>query len=119
MGYLLKERVVDVREFLDAVHRVARGGTALDREVVAQLVRGRERSDDGGAPARLSEREREVLALMAEGLSNSAIAARLVVSASAVEKHVSGIFTKLELGASTDHHRRVLAVLAWLSRPPA
>jgi DNA-binding NarL/FixJ family response regulator len=116
MGYLLKERVVDVREFLEAVERVAKGGTALDREVVAQLVRGRDRSDEPGGLAELSAREREVLGLMAEGLSNTAIAARLVVTPSAVEKHVSSIFAKLDLAATSDHHRRVLAVLAWLSR---
>lgn len=116
MGYLLKERVVDVREFLDAIHRVARGGTALDREVVAQLVRGRDRSDEPGGLAELSARERDVLALMAEGLSNTAIAGRLSVSASAVEKHVSSIFGKLDLASTPDHHRRVLAVVAWLSR---
>jgi DNA-binding NarL/FixJ family response regulator len=112
IGYLLKERVSEVRTFLDAVRRVAAGGTALDREVVAQLVRGR--GEDG--LGRLTTREREVLAHMAEGRSNAAIARALVVSESAVEKHVSGIFTKLELPATEDDHRRVLAVLAWLAQ---
>lgn len=110
VGYLLKERVSEVRTFVDAVRRVAAGGTALDREVVAQLVRGR-RED---AVAALSPREREVLGLMAEGRTNAAIARALTVTQSAVEKHVSQIFTKLGLAAGEDDHRRVLAVLTWL-----
>jgi DNA-binding NarL/FixJ family response regulator len=108
VGYLLKERVGDVRDFLDAVHRVAAGGTALDPEVVRQLVARR------GPLGELTPREREVLALMAEGRSNAAIAAELVVTESAVEKHVSRIFEKLELSPSDSDHRRVLAVLAFL-----
>ena len=116
MGYLLKERVVDVQVFLDAVRRVAAGGTALDREVVAQLFRGRERPGPDDPLQALSSREREVLELMAEGRSNAAIARHLVVTPSAVEKHVSSIFGKLDLGSSGDDHRRVLAVLAWLQR---
>jgi DNA-binding NarL/FixJ family response regulator len=115
VGYLLKERVGEVREFLDAIQRVAAGGTALDREVVAQLVRGRGRGEgDGGRLGSLTAREREVLAMMAEGRTNAAIARALVVTPSAVEKHVTSIFVKLELPASGDAHRRVLAVLAWL-----
>ena len=110
IGYLLKERVADVGEFLAAVRRVGEGGAALDPEVVAQLL-GRRR-DDPLAP--LTPREREVLALMAEGRSNAAIAERLVVTDGAVEKHVSGIFAKLGLPTTTADHRRVLAVLAWL-----
>ena len=110
-GYLLKDRVADVREFVDAVQRVAGGGTALDAEVIGQLLVHR------AAPlAALTPREVEVLSLMAEGLSNSAIAARLVVSGGAVEKHISRIFTKLGLEEHPDDHRRVRAVLHWLDR---
>jgi DNA-binding NarL/FixJ family response regulator len=112
VGYLLKDRVADVREFVDAVVRVARGGTALDPEVVAQLL-GRSRKQD--ALAGLTPREREVLGLMAEGRTNSAIAAQLVVSHGAVEKHVSNIFMKLGLSPSDGDHRRVLAVLRYLN----
>ena len=111
IGYLLKERVGDVRGFLDAIERVAAGGTALDREVVAELVRER---DGGGILAELTPREREVLELMAEGRTNAAIARAMVVKPGAVEKHVSSIFSKLDLPASDDDHRRVLAVLAFL-----
>ncbi|EST30510.1 LuxR family transcriptional regulator [Streptomycetaceae bacterium MP113-05] len=111
VGYLLKDRVADVREFVDAVVRVARGGTALDPEVVAQLL-GRSRKQD--ALAGLTPREREVLGLMAEGRTNSAVAAQLVVSHGAVEKHVSNIFMKLGLSQSDGDHRRVLAVLRYL-----
>ena len=113
VGYLLKERVGDVPAFLDAVERVGTGGTALDREVVAELVQAR----DGGAddPLRaLSPRERDVLELMAEGRTNVAIARAMVVTPGAVEKHVSNIFTKLDLPMTTDDHRRVLAVLTFL-----
>ncbi|MEZ5123618.1 MAG: response regulator transcription factor [Solirubrobacterales bacterium] len=114
IGYLLKERVGDVRGFLDAVRRVADGGTALDREVVAELVRSRdERAGDGTLDA-LSPREREVLALMAEGRTNAAIARAMVVTNGAVEKHVTSIFAKLDLPATDDDHRRVLAVLTFL-----
>jgi DNA-binding NarL/FixJ family response regulator len=113
VGYLLKERVGDVRGFLDAAKRVAAGGTALDREVVAELVRDRGGSDEGPLAA-LSPREREVLELMAEGRSNAAIAAALVVTPGAVEKHISNLFSKLDLPASDDDHRRVLAVLTFL-----
>jgi DNA-binding NarL/FixJ family response regulator len=112
IGYLLKERVGDVRAFIDALHRVADGGTVLDRQVVAELLAPR----GGGAQpiATLTAREREVLALMAEGRSNAAIADSLVVTAGAVEKHITNIFAKLELPACDDDHRRVLAVLAYL-----
>lgn len=110
VGYLLKERVAEVRVFLDAIARVAEGGTALDRDVVTQLVRG----DTDGPLAALSPREHEVLALMAEGRSNAAIARQLMVSPSAVEKHVTSIFGKLDLPATGDEHRRVLAVLTYL-----
>ncbi|MCK9248968.1 MAG: response regulator transcription factor [Solirubrobacteraceae bacterium] len=113
VGYLLKERVSDVRGFVDAVRRVADGGTALDREVVAELVRGRESDSDDALDA-LTPREREVLGLMAEGRTNAAIAAALVVGGGAVEKHVSNIFGKLDLPATGDDHRRVLAVLRYL-----
>ena len=115
VGYLLKERVGEVRAFVEAIERVAGGGTALDREVVAELMRTR--SDEGGGAGglgSLTPREREVLALMAEGRTNNAIARELVVTSGAVEKHVSSIFGKLDLPASTDDHRRVLAVLAFL-----
>ena len=115
IGYLLKERVGEVRAFVEAIERVAGGGTALDREVVAELMR---RNGDEGAAAgalgSLTPREREVLALMAEGRTNNAIAREMVVTAGAVEKHVSSIFGKLDLPASNDDHRRVLAVLAFL-----
>jgi DNA-binding NarL/FixJ family response regulator len=115
VGYLLKERVGEVRAFIDAVQRVAAGGTALDREVVAELMRARTASGaDDGALASLTPREREVLELMAEGRSNAAVARALVVSGGAVEKHVRNIFAKLDLPASDDDHRRVLAVLAFL-----
>jgi DNA-binding NarL/FixJ family response regulator len=115
VGYLLKERVGEVRAFIDAVQRVAAGGTALDREVVAELMRARTASGlDDGAIALLTPREREVLELMAEGRSNAAVARALVVSGGAVEKHVRNIFAKLDLPASDDDHRRVLAVLAFL-----
>ncbi len=113
VGYLLKERVGDIPAFLDAVRRVAAGGTALDREVVAELV-GERRAVDEGPLDSLSPREREVLSLMAEGRTNNAIAEALVVTPGAVEKHVSNIFGKLNLPAAADDHRRVLAVLAYL-----
>ena len=112
IGYLLKERVGDVRAFLDALHRVAAGGTVLDREVVTQLLAPREGPTD--ALASLTARERGVLELMAEGRSNTAIAESLVVTPGAVEKHITNIFAKLGLPACEDDHRRVLAVLAYL-----
>jgi DNA-binding NarL/FixJ family response regulator len=112
VGYLLKDRVADVKEFADAVRRVGEGGSALDPAVVSRLV-GRRRSDD--PLAALTPREREVLELMAEGRSNQAIAERLVVTPRAVEKHVTSIFSKLKLSATSEDHRRVLAVLAFLS----
>jgi DNA-binding NarL/FixJ family response regulator/class 3 adenylate cyclase len=111
VGYLLKDRVADLDEFAAAVRRVAEGGSALDPAVVSELV-GRHRRDD--PLAELSPREREVLELMAEGRSNQAIAERLFVTLRAVEKHVTSIFVKLRLPASTEDHRRVLAVLAML-----
>jgi DNA-binding NarL/FixJ family response regulator len=114
VGYLLKERVGDVRGFLDAIERVAAGGTALDREVVAELMRDRDRSGSGRGLDELTPREREVLELMAEGRTNAAIARALVVQPGAIEKHISSIFSKLGLAASDDDHRRVLAVLAYL-----
>jgi DNA-binding NarL/FixJ family response regulator len=115
VGYLLKERVGEVRAFIDAVERVAAGGTALDREVVSELMRARTAQGlDDGALGSLTPREREVLELMAEGRSNAAVARALVVSGGAVEKHVRNIFSKLDLPASNDDHRRVLAVLAFL-----
>jgi len=114
IGYLLKERVGDIPAFVDAARRVAAGGTALDREVVSELVRTRAAEADDGALAALTPREREVLELMAEGRTNAAIARSLVVTQGAVEKHISNIFGKLDLPASDDDHRRVLAVLAFL-----
>ena len=111
VGYLLKDRVADVDRFLDAVRRVAGGGSALDPEVVAQLLGRRRRDDPLDA---LTPREREVLELMAEGRSNVAIADTLVVTERAVEKHVTSIFHKLELTPTAGDHRRVLAVLAFL-----
>ncbi|MFN6120618.1 MAG: response regulator [Actinomycetes bacterium] len=111
VGYLLKERGAAVRDFVDAAQRVAAGGTALDPEVVAQLlVRSRRREPLDA----LTPREREVLSLMAQGRSNAAIAAALTVSDGAVEKHISSIFAKLDLAPSESEHRRVLAVLAFL-----
>lgn len=110
VGYLLKDRVSDVAEFADGVRRVAAGGTVLDPEVVATvLARRREEPLD-----RLTAREREVLALMAEGRSNGAIAQRMSVTEKAVAKHINAIFTKLDLPVDEDDHRRVRAVLAWL-----
>jgi DNA-binding NarL/FixJ family response regulator len=110
-GYLLKDRVADVDGFVDAVRRVGHGGSALDPEVVAILL-GRRRRDD---PLKeLTQREREVLALMAEGRSNQAIAEKLVVTERAVEKHVTSIFSKLDLAPAPEDHRRVLAVLTFL-----
>ena len=111
VGYLLKDRVADVGEFVEALSRVAAGGTALDPEVVSQLLAASRRGDALGD---LTHRERDVLALMAEGRSNGAIAAVLVVSERAVEKHVSNIFSKLGLAPSDADHRRVLAVLRYL-----
>jgi DNA-binding NarL/FixJ family response regulator len=111
VGYLLKDRVSDVREFADAVRRVGDGGSALDPTIVSQLV-GRRRGDD--PLSQLTAREREVLSLMAEGRSNQGIAERLVVTERAVEKHVTSIFGKLRLPAAPADHRRVLAVLAYL-----
>jgi DNA-binding NarL/FixJ family response regulator len=111
VGYLLKDRVADLTDFAAAVRRVAEGGSALDPEIVARLV-GRRRRDN--PIDTLTPREREVLALMAEGLSNAAIASRLVVTDRAVEKHVTSIFSKLRLSSDGEAHRRVLAVLAFL-----
>ena len=111
VGYLLKDRVAEVDRFIDAVRRVAAGGSALDPEVVSQLL-GRRRRED--PLAELTPREREVLELMAEGRTNQAIADQLVVSERAVEKHVTSIFAKLGLTTSPHDHRRVLAVLAFL-----
>ncbi len=109
-GYLLKDRVLDVREFVQTCERVAAGGSALDPKVVAALIASREASP----LAHLSEREAQVLALMAEGLSNTAIAERLVLSARTVEAHVGHLLAKLDLPDSQETNRRVLAVLAWL-----
>jgi DNA-binding NarL/FixJ family response regulator len=111
IGYLLKDRVADVSDFVEALVRVASGGTALDPEVVTQLMGASRRT---GSLSTLSPREREVLSLMAEGRSNAAIAATLVISEGAVEKHVANIFSKLDLPASPADHRRVLAVLRYL-----
>jgi DNA-binding NarL/FixJ family response regulator len=110
-GYLLKDRVLDVEDFLDAAERVANGGSALDPKVVASLVAP---ASGDGRLAELSEREREVLELMAEGLTNTAIAKRLVLSERTVEAHVRHVLIKLEIPQSEDGHRRVLAVLAHL-----
>jgi DNA-binding NarL/FixJ family response regulator len=111
VGYLLKDRVADLDRFVDAVRRVGEGGSALDPEVVSRLL-GRRRQAD--PLAEISPREREVLQLMAEGRSNHAIATELVVTERAVEKHVTSIFTKLNLPPTADDHRRVLAVLTYL-----
>jgi DNA-binding NarL/FixJ family response regulator len=111
VGYLLKDRVADVERFIDSVRRVADGGSALDPEVVSQLVGRARRNDPLDA---LTPREREVLELMAEGRSNNAIAEQMVVTERAVEKHVTSIFGKLDLAPAPEDHRRVLAVLAFL-----
>jgi DNA-binding NarL/FixJ family response regulator len=108
-GYLLKDRVLDVAEFLEAAERVARGGSALDPKVVASLVGG-----EADALGMLTEREREVLSLMAEGLTNQAIARRLVLTERTVEGHVRSVLMKLDLPVSDDAHRRVLAVITYL-----
>ncbi len=112
IGYLLKERIGDVRAFLDALRRVAAGGTVIDRLIVTELLAPRAGPMD--PLSRLTAREREVLELMAEGRSNTAIAESLVVTPGAVEKHITNIFVKLDLPACEDDHRRVLAVLAYL-----
>jgi DNA-binding NarL/FixJ family response regulator len=111
VGYLLKDRVADVGDFMDALTRIAAGGTVLDPEVVTQLLGASRRTDSVDA---LTARERQVLRLMAEGRANAAIATSLHLSPGAVEKHVTSIFGKLGLAPSTDDHRRVLAVLRWL-----
>jgi DNA-binding NarL/FixJ family response regulator len=115
VGYLLKERVANVAEFTDALERVAAGGTALDPEVITQLAGAGRRTEELQA---LTDRERNVLTLMAEGRSNAAIAQQLHVSASTVEKHVAAIFGKLDLPVSEDHNRRVLAVIRMLHQDP-
>jgi DNA-binding NarL/FixJ family response regulator len=112
VGYLLKDRVMDVGQFIDAVRRVAAGGTVMDPEVVSQLLAKRARDVPLG---RLTPREREVLAFMAEGRSNAAVATGLVVSEKAVSKHIGNIFMKLDLPPSDDDNRRVLAVLTYLN----
>jgi DNA-binding NarL/FixJ family response regulator len=112
VGYLLKDRVANVGQFLDAVRRVAAGGTAMDPEVIAQLLTRQARNEPLG---RLTAREREVLGLMAEGRSNAAIAGRLFITEKAVGKHTNSIFSKLGLPPSEDDNRRVLAVLAYLN----
>ncbi|WP_030417713.1 response regulator transcription factor [Streptomyces sp. SCSIO 75703] len=116
IGYLLKERVGRVEQFLDALHRVVEGGTAIDPEVVAQMLT-RPRPDRG--LERLTARERDVLALMAEGLGNSAIARRLIVTQGAVHKHIRSIFAKLDLAPTDQADRRVTAVLRYLEITPA
>jgi DNA-binding NarL/FixJ family response regulator len=113
VGYLLKDRVFDSDQFIDAMKRVAAGGTAMDPEVIARLL---DRNAPDHALARLSPRERQVLELVAEGRSNTAIAQHLVVTERAIAKHTSTIFTKLDLQPSDDDNRRVLAVLAYLGR---
>lgn len=112
VGYLLKDRVMEVGQFVDAVRRVASGGTVMDPEVVSQLLAKRARDEPLG---RLTPREREVLALMAEGRSNAAVASSLVVSEGAVSKHIANIFMKLDLPPSDEDNRRVLAVLTYLN----
>jgi DNA-binding NarL/FixJ family response regulator len=109
-GYLLKDRVLDVAEFMEAAERVQRGGSALDPQVVARLVGAESQPELGD----LTAREREVLALMAEGLTNAGIAARLVLTERTVESHVRGVLSKLDLPSDEDAHRRVLAVLSYL-----
>ncbi|AZQ71273.1 response regulator transcription factor [Streptomyces luteoverticillatus] len=113
VGYLLKDRVFDAEQFVDAVRRVAAGGTAMDPQVISQLLTRREKDRP---MARLTPREREVMELMAQGRSNTAIAERLTVTERAITKHTSNIFVKLGLPVSDDDNRRVLAVLAYLDR---
>ncbi|PJE94539.1 DNA-binding response regulator [Streptomyces carminius] len=113
IGYLLKDRVFDAEQFIDAVRRVAAGGTAMDPQVIQQLLTRREKDRPMG---RLTPREREVMELMAQGRSNAAIAGQLVITERAVAKHTSNIFNKLQLPPSDDDNRRVLAVLAYLDR---
>jgi DNA-binding NarL/FixJ family response regulator len=115
VGYLLKDRIADVERFTEAVKRVADGGSALDPEVVSHML-GRRRRED--PLAELTPREREVLGLMAEGYSNSALATQLVVTERAIEKHVTNIFSKLGFASEPDHHRRVLAVLTYVRSNP-
>ncbi|SFJ18509.1 two component transcriptional regulator, LuxR family [Streptosporangium canum] len=115
VGYLLKDRIGDVDEFVDSVRRVATGGTAMDSEVISQLLTRHGRDEP---LAELTPRERQVLAMMAEGMSNLAIAGRLHVTDKAVGKHTNNIFAKLGLPPSDDHNRRVMAVLAWLEADP-
>jgi DNA-binding NarL/FixJ family response regulator len=112
VGYLLKDRVSDVAQFIEAIRRVAGGGTAMDPDVISQLLARRGRDEPVGS---LTPREREVLGLMAEGRSNAAIAARMFVTEKAVSKHTNNIFSKLQLPPSEDDNRRVLAVLAYLN----
>ncbi|AZM79915.1 DNA-binding response regulator [Streptomyces sp. KPB2] len=114
LGYLLKDRVADVDEFVATLHRVADGGTALDAEVISQIFAGNQKQD---RLAPLSAREREVLALMAEGLSNGGLAARLFITERSVEKHIRSIFTKLDLLPDDQGNRRVRAVLQYLGSP--
>jgi DNA-binding NarL/FixJ family response regulator len=115
IGYLLKDRVGRVSEFVDALERVANGGTAMDSEVISQLLTNQRRGDTLDA---LTRREREVLSLMAQGHANRDIGTTLCITAAAVHKHIGNIFTKLNLPPSDSGHRRVLAVLAYLSCPP-
>ncbi|MFE0729004.1 LuxR C-terminal-related transcriptional regulator [Streptomyces antibioticus] len=115
VGYLLKDRVFDAEQFVDAVRRVAAGGTAMDPQVIRQLL-ARRSGDEQSPVSRLTPREREVLELMAQGRSNTAIAGKLVVTERAVAKHTANIFVKLGLEVSDDDNRRVLAVLAYLGR---
>ncbi|MEU2117659.1 response regulator transcription factor [Streptomyces sp. NPDC016459] len=114
LGYLLKDRVADVDEFVATLHRVAEGGTALDAEVISQIFAGNQKKD---SLAPLTAREREVLALMAEGLSNGGLAERLFITERSVEKHIRSIFTKLDLLPGDEGNRRVRAVLQYLSSP--
>ncbi|MER5739405.1 MULTISPECIES: response regulator transcription factor [unclassified Streptomyces] len=114
LGYLLKDRVADVDEFVATLHRVAEGGTALDAEVISQIFAGNQKRD---SLAPLTAREREVLALMAEGLSNGGLAERLFITERSVEKHIRSIFTKLDLLPDDQGNRRVLAVLQYLGSP--
>ncbi|NUP50527.1 MAG: response regulator transcription factor [Catenulispora sp.] len=114
VGYLLKERVVDIDDFVDALNRVAAGGTALDPEVVTQLVGANRRAEQPEPADTLTPREAEVMALMAEGRTNAAISAKLVIGERAVEKHIAGIFAKFDLPPAEGDHRRVLAVLRYL-----